>query len=160
MLFLLLALPLDLLFNAANSLLYYDNNVQLMLILLQDTLQVLAILGLAIRFSSTFVFQAGLIGHLLRRFSCSIIVAFLYLALSIIYHFFSLKENWLSKENTKDKEYFGWKTPKTFLFLLQRTVAIFYYFFYKKTVLMLSDPKYHSESEWLLRKIGKRIVIN
>ncbi|KAL7077569.1 hypothetical protein ACQ4LE_003443 [Meloidogyne hapla] len=157
MLFLLLALPLDLLFNAANSLLYHDSNVQLMLILLQDTLQVLAILGLAIRFSSTFVFQAGLIGHLLRRFSASIIVAFLYLALSIIYHFFSLKENWLSKEN-KNKEYIGWQKSTTFLFLLQRTVAIFYYFFYKRTVLMLSDSKYHSESEWLLRKIGKRIV--
>ncbi|KAF7632165.1 hypothetical protein Mgra_00008417 [Meloidogyne graminicola] len=155
MFFLLLVLPLDLLFNSANSFLYYDNNIKLMIILFQDTIQILSIFGLAIYFSSTFVFQAGLIGYLLKRFSYSIFIILLYLILSILYHFFSLKDSYLLLNNNNKELKI---TITTILFLLQRIVAIFYYFSYKRTILMLSDPKYHSESEWLFKKIGKCIL--
>lgn len=96
----------------------------------------LAILALAIRFSSTFVFQAGLIGHLLRRFSAAILVAFLYLALSILLHFLAYRERWpmteeeelrISKQSdgTSDGQRhaigFVWSTAVTVLFTMQRT---------------------------------------
>jgi hypothetical protein len=113
---------------------------------LQDTLQVLALLGLAVRFSSTFAFQAGLIGHLLRRFSATILCSLLYLGLSILLHFVSLRDRWNSSTSNSSSStavdssavgggpgavdeqqqkghnlMFVWTTETTVLFTLQRT---------------------------------------
>jgi hypothetical protein len=138
---------------------------------------VLAILGLAVRFTSTFAFQVGLIGHLLRQFSATILVALLCLVLSILLHFFSLRDRWSSQEEEETvaahRSYQSWQTGVTILFVLQRTgeccrmrrfmrafiplVSALHYFLYKRTIMTLTDPKYHRESEWLLQKIGKRM---
>jgi hypothetical protein len=86
---------------------------------------VLAILGLAVLFTSTFAFQVGLIGHLLRQFSATILVALLCLVLSILLHFFSLRDRWSSQEEDETvaahRSYQSWQTGVTILFVLQRT---------------------------------------
>uniref|UniRef100_A0A914HVC5 L-lactate dehydrogenase n=1 Tax=Globodera rostochiensis TaxID=31243 RepID=A0A914HVC5_GLORO len=125
---------LDLCFNAASVLLFADDDIQLTLFLLQDTVLALSIVGLAIRFSSTFVFQAGLIGHFLRRFCACILVSLLYLMLSIIIHVLSFRAKW-GKEG-----HHAWPGALT---VLQRMTSVLHYYLYKRTILMLSEPKYH-----------------
>lgn len=50
----------------------------------------MSVIALFITFSSTFVFQAGLISVLLKKFSPAIIISFAYLSLSIALHVVSL----------------------------------------------------------------------
>ncbi|KAH7727028.1 hypothetical protein AAVH_05252 [Aphelenchoides avenae] len=137
----------DLGFNVATTLLYQRNNTQLLLFILQDTLIVMSIIALFITFSSTFVFQAGLIGVLLKKFSPAIFISFSYLALSIALHVVSLKDRWDSERR------YIWPIYITVLYVLQRTGAAIHYFTYKRTVFFLGDPKYHRDSEWLREKI-------
>ncbi|PIO73495.1 hypothetical protein TELCIR_04540 [Teladorsagia circumcincta] len=76
----------DVAFNAASVLLFGNSIVLLMMYILQDTLILLSVIVLVITFSSTFVFQAGLIFLLFRRFASTIISAFVYLGVSITLH--------------------------------------------------------------------------
>uniref|UniRef100_A0A183I632 Transmembrane protein 138 n=1 Tax=Onchocerca flexuosa TaxID=387005 RepID=A0A183I632_9BILA len=62
---------------------------------LQDTLIVLSIIVILIAFSSTFVFQAGLITLLLSKFASTIILSSVYLALSILYHFYDMQQYYI-----------------------------------------------------------------
>uniref|UniRef100_A0AAF5Q5C1 Transmembrane protein 138 n=1 Tax=Wuchereria bancrofti TaxID=6293 RepID=A0AAF5Q5C1_WUCBA len=59
---------------------------------LQDALIVLSIIIILIAFSSTFVFQAGLITLLLKKFASTIILSLIYLALSALLHFYDMVE--------------------------------------------------------------------
>lgn len=54
---------------------------------MQDALIVLSIIVTIIAFTSTLVFQAGLIVLLLSKFASTIILSLIYLALSILLHF-------------------------------------------------------------------------
>ncbi|PIO60840.1 hypothetical protein TELCIR_17654 [Teladorsagia circumcincta] len=76
----------DVAFNAASVLLFGNSIVLLMMYILQDTLILLSVIVLIITFSSTFVFQAGLIFLLFRRFASTLISAFVYLGVSITLH--------------------------------------------------------------------------
>uniref|UniRef100_A0A915CMT9 Transmembrane protein 138 n=1 Tax=Ditylenchus dipsaci TaxID=166011 RepID=A0A915CMT9_9BILA len=127
----LLIIFLDLCFNTASVLFFEQSTVQLMLFILQDTLIVMAIIVMAIMFSSTFIFQAGLISVLLKRFAATIVF-----------------ERALGAE-----KHYSWPTYITVMYTTQRIVAILYYFMYKRTILLLSNPKFHKDSEWLREKI-------
>uniref|UniRef100_A0A0R3RTB9 Transmembrane protein 138 n=1 Tax=Elaeophora elaphi TaxID=1147741 RepID=A0A0R3RTB9_9BILA len=59
---------------------------------LQDALIVLSIIIILIAFSSTFVFQAGLIVLLLSKFGSTIILSLIYLALSILLHCYDTQQ--------------------------------------------------------------------
>ncbi|VDL77511.1 unnamed protein product [Nippostrongylus brasiliensis] len=83
-------LVVDLVFNAATVLLFGNSIVLLMIHILQDTLILLSVIVLVIAFSSTFVFQAGLIFLLFRRFAPAIVAAFVYLATSVGLHYITL----------------------------------------------------------------------
>uniref|UniRef100_A0AC35FQG3 Transmembrane protein 138 n=1 Tax=Panagrolaimus sp. PS1159 TaxID=55785 RepID=A0AC35FQG3_9BILA len=85
-----------------------------MLFILQDTAIVLSIIILLITFSSTFVFQAGLISILVKRFSQSIIVSTIYLFLSITLHVTSLRDRWGTTER------YIWPISITVLYVIQR----------------------------------------
>ncbi|KAI6184342.1 hypothetical protein M3Y97_00585900 [Aphelenchoides bicaudatus] len=140
----------DLCFNTASTVLFSDSTAQLMIYILQDTCIILCIIVMLITFSSTFVFQAGLISVLVKQFAPSLIISFIYLALSITLHVISLKDRWEVKK-------YVWPTYLTIIYVLQRIVALPYYFLYKRTSFLLSDPKYHSDSDWLREKIRQRL---
>jgi hypothetical protein len=103
----------DLCFNTASTVLFNDNTSQLMIFILQDTLIIMSIVIMLITFSSTFVFQAGLINLLFRQFAPSLLISFTYLALSITLHVVSLKDRW-----GKSTE---WPHFLTIIYILQRT---------------------------------------
>lgn len=56
---------------------------------LQDTCILMSLIVLVITFSSTFVFQAGLITLLVRKFAATIVISAIYLFLSIALHVYS-----------------------------------------------------------------------
>ncbi|TMS35532.1 hypothetical protein L596_002916 [Steinernema carpocapsae] len=138
---------LDVGFNTAAIVLSRYHSILLMLYILQDTNILMALIVMLISFSSTFIFQAGLISLLLKRFTPSIIVSLLYLIFTVAFHIISLRgDETLRNTNV-------WNIGVMVLNVLQKLSGILFYFFYKRTCLLLSDPRYHHDSAWLRSKI-------
>uniref|UniRef100_A0A0M3HGS9 Transmembrane protein 138 n=1 Tax=Ascaris lumbricoides TaxID=6252 RepID=A0A0M3HGS9_ASCLU len=110
----------------------------------------MCIIVMVIAFSSTFVFQAGLISLLLMKFSPAIILSLLYLLLSILLHCFTLRQRWYYSEENR------WTYPLMAMFITQRLSSALYYFIYKRTALLLSNPKYQHDSDWIREKIRQK----
>ncbi|CAI4228554.1 unnamed protein product [Auanema sp. JU1783] len=143
----LFLLFLDLIFNALAVVLYSKNTLLLMIYLLQDTVIVISLIILAILISSTFLFQAGLIPFLVKKFGVSLLAALVYLTLSISYHYLSLSSRWEKPAKSI------WSPWMLGLYVAHRIAAVMYYYTYKRTSLLLSDPKYYEISDWLKKKI-------
>ncbi|KAK0395831.1 hypothetical protein QR680_001455 [Steinernema hermaphroditum] len=144
---------LDIGFNTAEIVLSQHSSVLLMLYILQDTNILMTLIFLLISFSSTFVFQAGLISLLLKRFTPTISVSLLYLALTVAFHILSLRfDNDLAKSNV-------WNVGIMVLSVVQKLCGLLFYFFFKRTCLLLSDPRYHQDSVWLRSKIQRSDII-
>ncbi|WKX97683.1 hypothetical protein Q1695_013395 [Nippostrongylus brasiliensis] len=141
-------LVVDLVFNAATVLLFGNSIVLLMIHILQDTLILLSVIVLVIAFSSTFVFQAGLIFLLFRRFAPAIAAAFVYLAISVGLHYITLNTRWEASTMSIFSD-----LPMLILYVAHKYAAVVHYALYKRAALLLSDPKYHGDSEWLRTKI-------
>uniref|UniRef100_A0A0M3IQJ4 Transmembrane protein 138 n=1 Tax=Ascaris lumbricoides TaxID=6252 RepID=A0A0M3IQJ4_ASCLU len=107
-------LLLDLVFNTAATVFNNDDTLQLMIFILQDATIIMCIIVMVIAFSSTFVFQAGLISLLLMKFSPAIILSLLYLLLSILLHCFTLRQRWYYSEENR------WTYPLMAMFITQR----------------------------------------
>ncbi|KIH54067.1 hypothetical protein ANCDUO_15788 [Ancylostoma duodenale] len=73
---------------------FYFFEKQSLFFSLQDTLILVSVIVLVIAFSSTFVFQAGLIFLLVRRYSYALISALIYLGFSIGLHYTSMNIRW------------------------------------------------------------------
>ncbi|CAD6191778.1 unnamed protein product [Caenorhabditis auriculariae] len=120
---------------------------------LQDTLSVMCLIVLFVSFSSTFVFQVGLIYQILFTYLPSIISSVLYIILSISTHYFSLSARWLDA----DKDI--WTVSMVALYVGHKFWAAIYYSSYKRAALHLSDPKYNVDSEWLRQKFRLKFNI-
>lgn len=141
---------LDLSVNIAAPVLYPYNTVQLVLFVLQDIMLVMSIIVMFLIFFTTNVFRAGLISHLVKEFRAPIIVSFVYLTLSIFLHVLYLSAQW-----GHPFEYV-WTVPMLVLYICQRVWSAFFYYHYKRVVLMLGDPKYYQDTEWLRSLVRSR----
>ncbi|KRX23872.1 Transmembrane protein, partial [Trichinella nelsoni] len=122
-----LLLMLDLCFNITTPLFFWSNTAQLMLI--QDTCTVMALIILFLTIFTTHVFQAGLIMVLFKRFQYTVWAWLIYLVLSLTFHICSLQYR-----NGREYEIsFG-------------PGAVIYYHLYKRSALIITDPKYQSFS--------------
>ncbi|KAF8363592.1 tmem-138 [Pristionchus pacificus] len=145
--FQMLMLLIDLIFNTLSILFFQHNTVLLTLYILQDTCLVLSLILLVITFSSTFVFQAGLISLLISRFAHTILISFFYLALCITVHVYSLRLRWDSDGVHVWNYWIG------ALFVIQKIFAALYYGTVKRSALNLSDPRLRADSKWLHNKV-------
>ncbi|MFH4978492.1 hypothetical protein AB6A40_005201 [Gnathostoma spinigerum] len=107
-------LLVDLGFNAGANITSSDNSLLLTLFLLQDSTVAMSIIVMVISFSSTFVFQAGLLSLLLIEFAPTICVSVLYLFLSIAHHILTVKYGQSVDSVT------AWKYLPPVLFVVQR----------------------------------------
>uniref|UniRef100_A0A0N5BNI9 Transmembrane protein 138 n=1 Tax=Strongyloides papillosus TaxID=174720 RepID=A0A0N5BNI9_STREA len=135
----------DLFLNAITICLYSTKKTLLMLYIIQNVSTVMGVIVLVISFISTFVFQAGLIKYLVFKFKSIIIISIIYLAISVTTHTITLVSF------SKDK--FIWSYELIALYTFHRMFAIFYYFSYKKAALILGDPKFYKDNNWLRDKI-------
>eukprot|EP00112_Aurelia_sp_Birch-Aquarium-sp1_P010244 Seg2197.1 transcript_id=Seg2197.1/GoldUCD/mRNA.D3Y31 product="Transmembrane protein 138" protein_id=Seg2197.1/GoldUCD/D3Y31 len=133
----------DLFINSFGLLFQGQNVVLLVIFVIQDVCLVFALIVLFLVFFNTYIFQAGLVYLLVRKFRTTIIITVLYLSLSVGLHVWTVTKKW----NSKSK--YIWEDGFQALFVFQRVGSVLYYFLYKRTVLKLGDPRYYRDSDWI-----------
>ncbi|XP_019064349.1 transmembrane protein 138 isoform X2 [Fukomys damarensis] len=103
-------------------------------------------------FFNTFVFQAGLVSLLFRKFKGTIVLTAAYFTLSVSFHVWVMNLRWRSSSSSL------WTSGLQVLFVLQRLAAVLYCYFYKRTALRLGDPRFYRDSVWLRQELlqGRR----
>ncbi|VDD87396.1 unnamed protein product [Enterobius vermicularis] len=87
---------------------------------------------------------------LIKKFLHTLIISVAYLFITIALHCLTLQQYW----HTPQK---NWSTAVYVLYIIQRTGSVFYYFSYKRTALLLSDSKYHTDSEWIRTQVRNKM---
>ncbi|XP_029439067.1 transmembrane protein 138 [Rhinatrema bivittatum] len=144
-----LLLIYDLFVNSFSELLRMAPVIQLVLFIIQDIAILFNVIILFLMFFNTFVFQAGLVSLLFRKFKGTIILSAVYLALSIAFHIWVMNLRW------KSSSLFIWTDGLLTLFVFQRLVAVLYYYFYKRTAVCLGDPRFYEDSLWLRKEFSR-----
>ncbi|XP_062522921.1 transmembrane protein 138-like [Corticium candelabrum] len=89
-----LLLAIDLVVNSFSGLFATEDVVLLVLYIVQDASLVFEIIILFLLFFNTYVFRAGLVTLLIRKFKSAIVLCFVYLTLCLVYHIWTLKLQW------------------------------------------------------------------
>ncbi|CAH1646884.1 unnamed protein product [Spodoptera littoralis] len=135
----------DLLFNCV-SLFPRSRDGLLVLFIFQDLFLVLSITTMLMTFFSTYLFQAGLVEVLVRKFRAAGSVCVAYIVASVALHAAWLLEKWAEPESVS--------TPLLIcLFTLQRCLSPWYYFFYKRAALRVSDPRFYEDIDWINQQL-------
>ena len=147
----LVHLAVDLLCNASAIILGTKNPVILLVIfLIQDFGLILAAVLVFLIFFNTYAFKAGLLSLLVRKFSATLVASFLYFALTLGFHIWSLNLQWQSPNS------YIWSPGLQALYVFQKLMAVVYYYLYKRAALRLGDPKYYEDSDWLRKHLNTR----
>jgi hypothetical protein len=149
--FQLIHLVSDLLFNASTIIIGTKNPILLLVIfLLQDMGIILAAVLIFLIFFNTYAFKAGLLSVLVRKFSGSLVASFLYFVLTLSYHVWSVELQWGLPDS------YIWSGGLQALYVLQKLFAVVYYYLYKRAALTLGDSKYYEDSTWLRKHLNTR----
>ncbi|XP_068631511.1 transmembrane protein 138 [Battus philenor] len=138
----------DLLFNCI-SLFPKSRDGLLVLFIFQDLFLVLSVTTMLMTFFSTYLFQAGLVEVLIRKFRVAGSIIAAYMVTSVTLHAVWLLEKWSDPESVS--------TPMLIvLFTLQRCMSPWYYFSYKRAALRVSDPRFYEDIDWINRQLQAR----
>ncbi|XP_075215240.1 transmembrane protein 138 [Lycorma delicatula] len=137
----------DLLLNSFSESFRQDNSILLLLFIIQDSLQILAITLLLISLFQTNVFQAGFVELLFDRFRVTVFIALIYLFLTIIVQVYILTTRWSNPLKHR------WASGLLFFYVLQRSCSCIYYYFYKRAILRISDPRFYDD-EWINHRVN------
>lgn len=146
-----LLLAIDLVVNSFSGLFATEDVVLLVLYIVQDASLVFEIIILFLLFFNTYVFRAGLVTLLIRKFKSAIVLCFVYLTLCLVYHIWTLKLQW------GDENAFVWRDDGVqAVYVLHRVTSVVYYYMYMRTVWKLGDPMYYRNSEWLQAEFARK----
>lgn len=146
----LVLLAVDVFCNAV-SVLFGGNTVVLLVIyMIQDIGILFSLVLLFLVFFNTFVFKAGLIYVLIRKFSATLLIGTLYLLLTVAYHVWNLSVRWGQAGR------FAWSDGLQAVYVLQKVLAVVHYYFYKRAALRLGNEKYYEDSDWLRKHMNSR----
>ncbi|CAG9559474.1 unnamed protein product [Danaus chrysippus] len=135
----------DLIFNCV-SLFPKTRDGLLVLFIFQDLFLILSITMMLMTFFSTYLFQAGLVEVLIRKFRAAGSVIVSYLVASVLLHTAWLMQKWSDPESVS--------TPFLIvLFTFQRCLSPWYYFFYKRAALRVSDPRFYEDIDWISQQL-------
>ena len=140
-------LVVDIFLNAA-TVIIKNNTVLVVFFVLQDMGIVFAAFLIIISFFDTYAFRAGLFSPLVSKFAVSLVLAGVYLVLSLTYHTWSISLKF-SFPGT-----FIWTTGLQLLYALQKIMAVLYYYFYKRAAFRLGNSQYHENSDWLTARLN------
>eukprot|EP00118_Oscarella_pearsei_P026755 m.310393 g.310393 ORF g.310393 m.310393 type:complete len:160 (+) comp51384_c0_seq1:34-513(+) len=141
---------IDLLVNSVAGLFSGNDVVSLIVYIIQDVSLIVAIIILFLIFFNTYVFKAGLVSVIIRKFKSTIVISVLYLCLCLGYHVWTLNLQW----GVTDA--FVWNPGVQALYVIQRLFGVMYYYSYFKTALKLGDEKYYKNSDWLKKEFSNR----
>jgi hypothetical protein len=119
----------DLFMNSFTEILRFQNVILLVLYVIQDFCIIFDVIIIFLQFFNTFIFQAGLVSILVKKFRLAIIVTIIYFGLCLGLHIWGMTLRWA------DPYAYIWQPGYVALFVFQRTAGIFYYYFYKRTAL-------------------------
>ncbi|CAL1595728.1 unnamed protein product [Knipowitschia caucasica] len=142
-------LAFDLFVNSFSELLRAAPVIQLVLFIIQDIDILFNMIIILLMMFNTYVFQVGLVSLLIERFRALMVFASLYLTLSICLHCWLLNLRWMESNR------FVWTDGLQALFVFQRTVAVLYYYLYKRTSVLMGDPRLYEDSLWLREAFSK-----
>ncbi|CAG0914244.1 unnamed protein product [Notodromas monacha] len=137
-------LALDLFVNIFGELVAKKNVHLLILYIVQDVVLVFSLITLFLSFASTYIFQAGVLGVLLKQFRTSICVVCVYLVISLVYHVLTLSARW--------DEVLGihkWSPGDIAFYVGHRIASAFYIYFYRRTAVRMSDPIFYDPEHWI-----------
>ncbi|XP_026315958.1 transmembrane protein 138-like [Hyposmocoma kahamanoa] len=135
----------DLIFNCV-SLFPRSRDGLLVLFIFQDLFLVLSVTMMLMTFFSTYLFQAGLVEVLVRKFRSAGALCAAYVAASVALHAAWLLDKWAAPDAVS--------TPLLIcLFTLQRCLSPWYYFVYKRAALRVSDPRFYEDIDWINRQL-------
>jgi len=140
---------IDISINSFAEIFRADNVVLLVLFVIQDVGLLLSLIVLFLVFFNTFVFRAGVIFLLVRKFKTTLLCIILYLMLSVGLHIWTMSRKW------GDDIKYIWFNGFQALYAIQRIVSVVYYFTYKRAMVKLSDPKYYRDTEWLRKELAR-----
>ena len=146
----LLLLGVDISCNSFTILFGGNAVVLLVLYMIQDICLIFSLVLLFLVFFNTFVFKAGLISLLIRKFSGTMLISAVYLILTISYHIWNLSVRW-----GRSNEY-RWSNGLQAMYVIQKLLAVVHYYFYKRAALRLGDTKYYEDSSWLRKHLNAR----
>ena len=133
------------------TVLFGDNSVVLLVFyMLQDISLVFSLILLFLVFFNTFVFKAGLISLLVKKFSGTLLIGTVYMVVTIAFHVWNLSVRW-----DHENEY-RWSNSLQAMYVIQKVLAVVHYYFYKRTALRLGDGKYYEDSTWLRKHLNVR----
>jgi len=139
----ILLLFVDLLINTCCEYLRFESVILLVVFVIQDVCLVFSLIIVFLSFFSTYIFQAGLVGVLVKEFRMPIMVTLLYIGLSIAFHVWSLHVRWY------DPMSYWWTDGLLALFVSQRFTSAFYYYYYKRTALTITNPRFYEDLSWI-----------
>ncbi|KAK4305765.1 hypothetical protein Pmani_022355 [Petrolisthes manimaculis] len=128
----------DIILNSIFQAFSSNTLLTLLIYIIQDVCLVFSLILLLLALFSTSLSQAGLIGELFQRFQWCIIVAVIYLALSLAFHSWSLEQQW------QRSDVHIWTHGMVSLYTIQRTVGCLHYYLYKRAILQLSDKNFYT----------------
>ena len=146
----LVLLGVDIFCNSFAILFGSNTVVLLVLYVLQDIGLIFGLILLFLAFFNTFVFKAGLMSLLLKKFSATLLIGGVYLALTVAYHIWNLSVRW-GRPND-----YHWISGLQAMYVFQKLMAVVYYHFYKHAALRLGDTKYYEDSTWLRKHFNAR----
>ncbi|KAL0832428.1 hypothetical protein ABMA28_000663 [Loxostege sticticalis] len=146
--FQILAMISDLFFNCM-SLFPRTRDGLLVIFIFQDLFLILSITTMLMTLFSTYLFQAGLVEVLVRKFRAAGGVCAAYVVACVALHTAWLLEKW--------NEHDSISTPMLiFLFTVQRLLSPWYYFFSKRAALRVADPRFYEDIDWINRQLETR----
>ncbi|KAL4119144.1 hypothetical protein QTP88_011992 [Uroleucon formosanum] len=141
-------LAVDLLFNTFIHRYLANTGISILLFVLQDIGQLVAIAVLLITFFQTNIFQAGFIVLLFNEFRSTIITGVGYFILTLFV------QVWTLTNRFKGQVYFYWPDGLYVFFVLHKFTSCLHYYLYKRTALCISDPKFYTD-EWINHRINQ-----
>lgn len=136
---------LDVFCNSIAVVLGRSETALLIVCLIQDISLFFGLVLIFIVFFNTTVFKAGLLAVLIRKFSGTILISILYMAITLSFHIWNLNIRW---EHTSK---YVWSDGLQVLYVFQKLSAVIYYYFNKRLAFKLCDAKYYGSLEWMGR---------
>ena len=120
------------------------------LYMIQDVVLLFSLVLLFLVFFNTFVFKAGLINLLIRKFSGTLLVGIVYIVLTLGFQIWNLSVRW------DHSNVYRWSNSLQAMYVFQKSMAVVYYYLYKRAALHLGDTKYYEDSPWLRKHLSAR----
>ncbi|XP_028179246.1 transmembrane protein 138 [Ostrinia nubilalis] len=148
LMFQIVAIVFDLFFNCI-SLFPRSRDGLLVIFIFQDLFLVLSITTMLITLFSTYLFQAGLVEVLIRKFRAAGSVCLAYMVASVVLHTAWLLDKWTEKESISSPLLIA-------LFTIQRVLSPWYYFVAKRAALRVADPRMCEDVDWINGQLATR----